>query len=74
LAALDDKGKSMLNSAADVKPKLKAPAATGNTKKSIEALDASRKSLDGVSGLLTADAKLIMDELKARGEKVEVFD
>ena len=74
LATLDDKGKALLNSAADVKPKLKAPQATNNTKKSISALGAARKSLDGVSGLLTADAKLIMDELKARGEKVEVFD
>ena len=74
LASLDDKGKSLLSSAADVKPKLKAPAATNNTKKSIGALDATRKNLDGVSGLLTADAKLIIDELKARGEKVEVFD
>lgn len=74
LASLDDKGKAMLSSAADVKPKLKAPAATTNTKKSITALDATRKNLDGVSGLLTADAKLLMDELKSRGEKVEVFD
>jgi hypothetical protein len=74
LSALDDKGKALLSSASDVKPKLKAPAATSNTKKSIGALDATRKNLDGVSGLLTADAKIIMDELKSRGEKVEVFD
>jgi hypothetical protein len=74
LGALDDKGKSLLGSAKNVSPKLKAPAATNNTKKSITALDNTRKNLDGISGLLSADSKILIDELKKRGETVEVFD
>jgi hypothetical protein len=74
LGSLDEKGKALLGSAKDVTPKLKAPAATNNTKKSISALDASRKNLDGVSGLLAENSKLLIDELKKRGETVEVFD
>src|SRR5690349_3074984 len=37
LGALDEKGKAMVSSAKDVTPKLKAPAATNNTNKSIKA-------------------------------------
>ncbi len=74
LGTLDEKGKALLSSAKDVSPKLKAPAASGNTKKSITALQTTRKNLDGVSGLLTENSKLLIDELKKRGETVEVFD
>lgn len=74
LGTLDEKGKSLLGSAKDISPKLKAPAATNNTKKSVSALDKTRKNLDGISGLLLTDSKILIDELKKRGEKVEVFD
>ncbi len=74
LASLEDQGKSLLGSAKNVTPRLKAPAATGITNKSIKALEGTRKNLDGISGLLAENSKLLMGELKARGEAVEVFD
>jgi hypothetical protein len=74
LGTLDEKGKTLLGSAKDVTPKLKSLPASNNTKKSISALEAARKNLDGVSGLLADNSKLLIGELKARGETVEVFD
>jgi len=74
IGSLDEKGKALVGSAKDVTPKIKSPQATANTKKSISALDTARKNLDGVSSLLAEDSKLLMDELKKRGETVEVFD
>lgn len=74
LGSLDEQGKTLVSKAKDVTPKLKVPQATGNTNKSIKALEATRKNLDGVTGLITSNSKLLIDELKKRGEKVEVFD
>lgn len=74
LSSLDEQGKTLVSKAKEVTPKLKVPQATGNTNKAIKALDATRKNLDGVSGLVTSNSKLLIDELKKRGETVEVFD
>ena len=74
LSTLDEQGKALVGKAKEVTPKLKVPQATGNTNKSIKALEATRKNLDGVSGLVTSNSKLLIDELKKRGETVEVFD
>lgn len=74
LGTLDEQGKALVNKAKDVTPKLKVPQATGNTNKSIKALEATRKNLDGVSGLVSSNSKLLIDELKKRGETVQVFD
>lgn len=74
LGSLDEQGKTLVSKAKEVTPKLKVPQATGNTNKSIKALDATRKNLDGVTGLITSNSKLLIDELKKRGESVEVFD
>jgi hypothetical protein len=74
IGSLDEQGKALVGKAKEVTPKLKVPQATGNTNKSIKALDATRKNLDGVTGLVTSNSKILIDELKKRGEKVEVFD
>ena len=74
LGSLDDQGKSLVSKAKEVTPKLKVPQATGNTNKSIKALESTRKNLDGVTGLITSNSKILIDELKKRGETVEVFD
>jgi Skp family chaperone for outer membrane proteins len=74
LGSLDEQGKTLVSKAKEVTPKLKVPQATGNTNKSIKALEATRKNLDGVTGLITSNSKLLIDELKKRGETVEVFD
>jgi hypothetical protein len=74
LGSLDEQGKALVGKAKEVTPKLKVPQATGNTNKSIKALEATRKNLDGVSGLITSNSKLLIEELKKRGEAVEVFD
>jgi hypothetical protein len=74
LGSLDEQGKTLVSKAKEVTPKLKVPQATGNTNKSIKALESTRKNLDGVTGLITSNSKILIDELKKRGETVEVFD
>jgi hypothetical protein len=74
LGTLDEQGKALVSKAKEVTPKLKVPQATGSTNKSVKALEATRKNLDGVSGLVTSNSKLLIDELKKRGETVQVFD
>jgi hypothetical protein len=71
IGVLDEQGKSLLASAKDFSPKMKAPAVTNNTKKSISGLDFSKKNLDVVSGLVATNSKLLADELKKRGQTVE---
>lgn len=68
---LDTQGKALLTSAKNVNPRTKSPAATKNTNSSIKGLDASKKNLEVVSGLVTTNTKLLADELKKRGETVE---
>ena len=71
IGALDEQGKSLLASAKDFSPKMKAPAVTSQTKKSISGLDFSKKNLESVSALVTTNTKLLSDELKKRGVAVE---
>lgn len=68
---LDDQGKQLLESAKNVKPMTKSPAATSNTNKSMKGLENSRKNLEATAGLVTENMKLISNELKARGESFE---
>lgn len=68
---LDTKGKSLLSSAKNVNPRTKSPAATKLTNTSIKGLDASKKNLAAVGDLVTANSKLLADELKKRGQTVE---
>lgn len=69
IEGLDNQSKDLINNAK--KAGLKAPAATRNTNDSITALGKAKDNLKVVSDMVEADAKLIKDELKARGEKVE---
>jgi conjugal transfer/entry exclusion protein len=71
IGSLDDQGKQLLESAKSVKPMTKSPAATSNTNKSLKGLENSRKNLDATAGLVTENMKLIVNELKSRGESVE---
>lgn len=68
---LDTKGKALLSSAKTVSPRTKSPAATKQANTSIKGLDASKKNLEAVTTLVTADSKLLADELKKRGQTVE---
>lgn len=68
---LDTQGKSLLSSAKTVSPRTKSPAATSLTNKSIKGLNASKTNLEAVTTLVTANSKLLADELKKRGETVE---
>lgn len=68
---LDSQGKALLSSAKNVNPRTKSPAATKLTNTSIKGLDASKKNLEVVSGLVTTNTKILADELKKRGETIE---
>ena len=68
---LTPQGKTLLENAKDVKPKMKSVSATKNTNKSGKGLDIAKDDLKSVSGLLEADIKLLTEELKARGEPIE---
>lgn len=69
IEGLDNQSKDLLENAK--KAGLKAPAATRNTNDSVTALGKAKDNLKAVSDLINTDAKLIKDELKARGEPVE---
>lgn len=71
IGELDTQGKALLSSAKSVSPRTKSPLATKNTNSSIKGLDASKKNLEVVGGLVSANSKLLADELKRRGETVE---
>lgn len=73
IGELDNQGKDLLNSAKTVTPKTKSFGATSNTNKSVKGLETARKNLDGVGTLLQTDSKLLLEELKKRGEAVEEF-
>ncbi len=71
IGVLDDQGKSMLDNAKTVKPKMKSISATKNTNQSIKGLNIAKGNLKDVGSILDEDIKLITDELKARGEPIE---
>lgn len=71
IAELDNKGKDMVTNASKVTPKMKSVKASSNTKKSMEGLDVSKNNLKSITDMLTADTKLLADELKSRGEPIE---
>jgi hypothetical protein len=68
---LDNQGKQLVENAKNVTPKLKSIDAVGNTKDSIKALDKAKVSLNDTATLLDTNLKIITDELKARGEKLD---
>ena len=68
---LDNQGKQLVENAKNVTPKLKSIDAVGNTKDSIKALDKAKASLNDTATLLDANLKVVTDELKARGEKLD---
>ena len=68
---LDNDGKSLMENAKKVKPKMKSMSATKNTNQSIKGLGLAKKDLKSVSEMLETDIKLLSDELKARGEPIE---
>lgn len=68
---LDNEGKTLVQNAKQVKPKLKSVSATKNTNKSIKGLGLAKNDLTSVSSLLETDIKLLSDELKTRGEIIE---
>ena len=71
LSKLDEKGKSLVSNASNVTPKTKSLQATSNTKKSVESLEHSRKTINSILSIVQTDTKLIADELKSRGEPIE---
>lgn len=71
IGQLNDQSKQMLENAKNVNPKLKAPAATNSTNKSIKGLDSARKNLDATSDLVKNNMALLAGELKSRGESFE---
>jgi Skp family chaperone for outer membrane proteins len=71
IGSLDEEGKALLGNAKNVTPRTKAPAATSNTNRSVQALDYARKNLKVVADLAEANTKKLIDELKARGEEIE---
>ena len=71
IAKLDDQGKSMVENAKTIKPKTKSLGAVKNTNKSIKGLDFAKADLKSVTGLLENDLKVIIDELKKRGEPID---
>jgi seryl-tRNA synthetase len=73
ISELDNQGKDLLSSAKDVSPKTKSMGATSNTNKSVKGLDSAKKNLNAVATLLQTNSKLIVDELKKKGESVEEF-
>jgi len=68
---LDNDGKTLLENAKKVKPKMKSVNATKNTNQSIKGLGLAKTDLKSVSALLKDNIKLISDELKSRGEIIE---
>lgn len=68
---LNGQSKALLDQAKSLKPMTKSPQATGNTNKSVKGLDASKKNLEVVAGLVDGNVKLLGDELKKRGESIE---
>lgn len=72
IGSLDEEGKQLLTNAKNVNPRTKSPAATKNTNSSIKGLDASKKNLETVSTLVSTNTKLLGDELKKRGETVDL--
>ncbi|GIV37840.1 MAG: hypothetical protein KatS3mg032_2219 [Cyclobacteriaceae bacterium] len=71
VAGLDEEGKTLLSNAKNVNPRIKAPAATSNTNRSLQGLDYARKNLQAVADLVQNNTKILVDELKARGEDIE---
>jgi hypothetical protein len=68
---LNGQSKALLDQAKSLKPMTKSPQATGNTNKSVKGLDASKKNLESVAGLVDGNVKLLADELKKRGESID---
>ncbi len=71
IAQLDEEGKTLLSNAKNVNPRLKAPAATSNTNRSLQGLDHARKNLQATADLVENNTKKLIDELKSRGEEIE---
>ncbi len=71
IGELDEQGKTLLSNAKNVNPKTKAPAASNNTNKSVKGLEVARKNLDVTATLVQSNTELLVNELKARGEKVD---
>lgn len=71
IGQLKEQGKQMLENAKNVNPKLKAPAATNSTNKSIKGLDSAKSNIEATTALVQNNIKLIADELKNRGEKID---
>ena len=71
IGVLDEQGKTLLDNAKSVKPKMKSISATKNTNQSVKGLGLAKDDLKAVGGMLDADIKLITDELKSRGEPIE---
>jgi uncharacterized protein (DUF3084 family) len=68
---LNGQSKALLDQAKSLKPMTKSPQASGNTNKSVKGLDASKKNLEAVAGLVDGNVKILADELKKRGETIE---
>jgi len=71
LADLSPQGKTLVENAKNVTPKMKSVSASKNTNKSMKALDLSKNDLKSVGEMLEADISLLTEELKSRGEPVE---
>jgi hypothetical protein len=71
IGQLQEKGKELIGSAKSVTPKMKSMSATSITNKSISGLGVAKDNLGSVSGSMSADIKLLTDELKKRNEPIE---
>jgi len=69
--SLSSEGEELLKNASKVKPVTKVKAVTGNTKKSIQAVDHSKTMMKEISSQVTTDMKTLSDKLAELGEKID---
>jgi len=63
VVALTDDGNELLKDARNVKPVTKVKAATDNTKKSLKAVDYSKKMIDELTGQVSSDIEYLSEQL-----------
>jgi uncharacterized caspase-like protein len=63
VVALTNDGNDLLKEAKNVKPVTKVKAATDNTKKSLKAVDYSKKMIDELAGQVSSDIEYLSEQL-----------
>jgi len=69
--SLSSEGEELLKNASKVKPVTKVKAATGNTKKSIKAVDYSKSMMNEITAQVASDMENLSAKLAELGEEID---